>query len=288
LGIARVNRLAPAIAFSEIAAGSGGLEVEMVAGSSALTSAWATSPLKLLVPRPRGESVWAYLSSFGGGMVAGDQTSLDVKVGDKARCFLSTQASTKVYRNPRKRPCSHSTLATLGEESLLALVPDPVQAFAGSTYSQRQTFHLPSSAGLVMVDWFCSGRAARGECWAFTRFQSRNEVFVDGQRLLVDSLLLDPADGSLTGNHRMGRFHCLALLLIVGAPFHAAVASLLAETGELPVTRRAALLTSASPVRNGALLRIAGENVEEVGREIRRHIAFLEPFLGDNPWRRKP
>jgi urease accessory protein len=282
-----VNRLGPAIEFSELAAGSGGLEVEMVSGRSALTSAWASSPLKLLVPRPRGESVWAYLSSFGGGMVAGDQTSLDVRLGDQARCFLSTQASTKIYRNPRQRPCSHQMQATLGESALLALVPDPVQAFAGSSYSQRQVFHLPASAGLVLVDWFCSGRAARGECWAFTRFQSRNELFVDGERLLVDSLLLDPADGAVDAPHRTGRFHCLALLLIVGAPFRDAVASLLAETGELPVTRRAPLLCSASPVRHGALLRVAGESVEEVGREIRRQIAFLEPFLGDNPWRRK-
>src|SRR5258708_4675484 len=42
-------------------AGSGFLEVRVVAGQSTVTSAWSRSPLKLLLPRPRGPSVWAYL-----------------------------------------------------------------------------------------------------------------------------------------------------------------------------------------------------------------------------------
>ena len=53
------------------------LEVERVFGESTVTSAFATSPMKLLTPRSRGLSAWACTSSFGGGLVAGDQTQLD-------------------------------------------------------------------------------------------------------------------------------------------------------------------------------------------------------------------
>ena len=49
--------------------GQGRLEIGMVAGQSAVTSVWAASPLKILTPRPWGKAVWAYLSSFGGGLV---------------------------------------------------------------------------------------------------------------------------------------------------------------------------------------------------------------------------
>src|SRR5258708_248027 len=93
------------------------LEVNVVAGQSAVTSAWASNPLKLLLPRSRGPSVWAYLSSFGGGFVAGDETSLDVRLGPEARCFVTTQALTKIYRNPRLRPCGHRLKATLDDGS---------------------------------------------------------------------------------------------------------------------------------------------------------------------------
>src|SRR5882757_526606 len=116
------------------------LGVEVVDGQSAATSAWAQSPLKFLIPRPRGPSVWAYLSSLGGGMVAGDETGMDLEVGERACCFISTQASTKVYRNPDSRPCSHWVEAKLAAGSLLVYAPDPIQAFAGSSYTQRQKF----------------------------------------------------------------------------------------------------------------------------------------------------
>src|SRR5439155_733831 len=146
-----------------IAPGRGGLQVDMVNDESAVTSAWASSPLKLLVPRPRGKSVWVYLSSFGGGLVAGDETGLDLRLAAGTRAFISTQASTKVYRNPHTRPCGHQLTAALGADSLLVLAPDPVQAFAGSSYSQRQVFRLQPGASLVLVDWFTSGRSACGE-----------------------------------------------------------------------------------------------------------------------------
>ena len=267
--------------------GTGHLGVEVVSGESAVTSVRASSPLKLLVPRSRGRSVWAYLSSLGGGLVAGDETRLSLRLGAGARCLVSTQASTKVYRNPAGRPCGHQLHALLGTDAVLVLAPDPVQAFAGSSYTQRQEFHLAPGSGLVLLDWLCSGRSARGERWAFTRFRSRNEIFLGPERLLVDSLLLDPAHGPLAAPHRMGRFNCLALLLVVGEPLREAGARLLEDTAAQPVTRGAPLVASASPIHGGALLRLAGERLEDVAREVRRHLACLADLLGDDPWTRK-
>lgn len=311
---------------AEIRPGRGHLGVEIISGQSAVTSSWAASPLKILVPRPRGPSVWAYFSSFGGGLVAGDETSVTLDLGEQSRCFISTQASTKVYRNPESRPCGHQLAATLGANSLLVFAPDPVQAFAGSSYAQRQAFHLAPSAGLALVDWLCSGRAARGERWAFHRFQSRNEVFIDEERVLLDSLLLDSADVAVGGphpvtepkgtseetplpfgrgegedsagasaafvnsmalSHRMGRYNCLALVLIIGDLLRDAGARALEDIAARPITRAAPLICSASPVSHGTLLRFAGERVEDVAGEIHRQLAFLPALLHDDPWSRK-
>jgi len=263
------------------------LEVELVLGESAVTSASASSPLKLLTPCSRGKSVWAYASNFGGGLVAGDETRLELRIGPAARCFFGTQASTKIYRNPARLPCSHTTQAVLERGSLLVFAPDAVQAFAGSSYRQRQEFRLANGADLVLVDWFTSGRAARGERWAFDHFQSRNDVFVDGQRVFVDSILLNPADGPVESAHRAGRFNCFALLLLMGPSLREAAGNWLKEISSSPVERTATLIASASPVQEGAVLRIAGEDVESVSREIKRNLNFLGEFLGDDPWARK-
>jgi len=263
------------------------LKVQIVSGQSTVTSTESASPLKMLIPKSRGASVWACASSFGGGLVAGDQTRIDLNIGAAARCFLGTQASTKIYRNPSRRPCSHQTSARLEANSLLVFAPDPVQAFADSAYAQRQEFHLAAGAGLVLVDWFSSGRAARGERWAFNHLQSRNDVFVSGERIFVDAISLNSADGALASTHVTGRFNCHALLLLAGEPLQNAAANLLAEISTRPVTRGANLICSASPVRHGAVLRLASESVEVVGQQLHHHLKFAAALLGDDPWARK-
>src|SRR3954467_11847072 len=95
--------------------GDARLHVATVAGQSAIISSRANSPMRLLTPRSRGETVWAYTSSFGGGMVAGDRTRLAITVDAKARCFLGTQASTKIYLNPAGLPCSHELVANVDD-----------------------------------------------------------------------------------------------------------------------------------------------------------------------------
>jgi urease accessory protein len=270
-----------------VRAGHASLEVNLVSGQSAVTSAFATSPLRLLTPRARGESVWVCTSSFGGGLVAGDQTRLELGLGPGSRCYLGTQASTKIYRNPAALPSGHETRAALDAGSLLVFAPDPVQAFAGSSYTQRQEFHLASDASLVLMDWFTSGRVARGERWAFSRFASRNDVFVGEERALLDSLRFDSTDGPLDSPHRTGRFNCLATLLMLGPLVRHQAAGLLAALAARPVERRAALVCSASPVRDGVLLRVAGEETEPAVRVIHRFLAGLAPLLGDDPWARK-
>jgi urease accessory protein len=272
---------------SVLPAGLATLEVSLVAGLSAVTAAYAASPMKLLTPVARGQSVWACTSSFGGGLVAGDQTRLELRAGKNTRCFFGTQASTKIYRNAGLRACSHATTAALGENSRLVFAPDPVQPFTQSSYAQRQEFRLAAGAGLALVDWFSSGRVARGERWAFNRFQSRNEVFLSGERIFLDALSLDAADGLLASPHVTGRFNCFALLLLIGEPMQAAVAHLLAESATLPVSRGAKLIASASAIPQGAVLRLAGEELEAVGRELHRQLSFTCDFLGDDPWARK-
>ncbi len=263
------------------------LEVERVFDESCITSALARNPLKLLMPRARGRSVWVCTSNLGGGMVAGDQTRLDVHLGPGARCFLGTQASTKIYRNPRHLPCGHLTTAALEEDSLLVLMPDPIQAFADSSYTQRQEFHLAAGAGLVLLDWFTSGRAARGERWEFRRFKSRNDVFSGKERIFLDSILLDSSDGVLTSPMRAGRFNCFAMLLLAGYSVSVAAFQLLESISALPVARRGEVAVAASAVGRGAVVRVGGEHVEVVGREIGRWLGFLPELLGDNPWNRK-
>lgn len=264
------------------------LEVENVSGLSTVTSAFATSPMKLLTPRARGESVWAFTSNFGGGMVAGDRTCLNVRLGEDCTCFVGTQASSKVYRTVGTHEASHRTDAMVGPRSLLVFAPDPIQAFQGASYRQEQTFRLAGDASLVLLDWVSAGRTACGERWAFRRFQSRNQVFRSGERHFFDSILLDSEGGPLDSAHRLGRFNCLAMLLVVGPSLEQAARNILQEVSNEAIVAGAPVLVSVSPLHKGALLRLTGESLEEVTARLRTYLQFMANVLGEDPWSRRP
>ena len=107
-----------------LAPGSGTLQFTKVRGKTVLTRAVAASPLRLLFPRNSGSAAWVYGGTYGGGLLGGDTIALDVTVHPDAHAFISTQASTKVYRSgagARQR-----LRAWIDDDSLLVLVPDPI------------------------------------------------------------------------------------------------------------------------------------------------------------------
>jgi urease accessory protein len=78
------------------------------------------------------------------------------------------------------------------------------------------------------------------------------------------------------------------MIVLVGNALEKYAGRLLAGANASPMqTRRASLLVTGSPIEGGALVRVAGEQVEEVSREIRRLLAFVSEILEDDPWIRK-
>ena len=237
----------------------------------------------MLTPLNHGRAAWIYTSSFGGGLVDGDRIELDIEVGSGAAAYVSTQASTKVYRSARGTATEVRALVAAG--GTLVVMPDPVVCFANSRYTQIQRFDIAARARLIVVDWLSSGRMASGERWQFDEYVSRLQVRVDGALVVHDTLALRAADGPLVS--RLGRFDVLALAVVLGEDLRATSKAIVEQVARTPVTRRDDLIVAASPVGAGCLLRIAGRSVEDVGRVLREYLAIVPSMLGDNPWVRK-
>jgi urease accessory protein len=258
--------------------------VVRVANRSIVSRAFATSPLRLLTPRNHGHAAWIYAASFGGGLVGGDALRLDVRVDEGASAFLSTQASTKIYRSDATTRVD--TRAQVGAGASLVIWPDPVVCFADSTYHQQQDVDVAVDGALVLVDWMTSGRRASGERWRFRRYANRLTVRYGGRLALLDSIVLDGAEGDLAV--RMGRFDVLCSATIVGPHLRAASDGILAGIAALPMRRRAPVLVAAAPVADaGCILRVAGGSVEQVSAVVREHLSFVPGLLGEDPWARK-
>jgi urease accessory protein len=268
-------------------AGSGRIEWAQVAGRTAVVRARAASPLKILAPHTGNSASWVFTSTYGGGLVAGDRIGIRAAAGRGTTCFLGTQASTKVYRASATVGARQALGLTIADDALCVVAPDPVTCFAGAVFEQRQQIDVAPGGSLVWLDWLTSGRRARGERWAFARYESRTDVYFGGRHVLRNALLLDPADGPLGAPFRMGRLECLATVLILGDRLRGRATEVLSDITAQPPGPAGAVWFSASPLAGGALVRVAGIDTEAVGRWMRHHLTFVPHLLGADPWARK-
>ena len=171
--------------------------------------------------------------------MSNDRINLTVVLESNVKMCLLTQGSTKVFKLRKNDSLTEQQMTVnLGTHSALLLLPDPIQPFAESVYSQLQQFNLPkdNTASLVVLDWVSEGRTAHGERWRLREFRSRNDVFEEGhdnlpgkKRLLLrDSLILhgDPERGSESADKgteslisRMDGLSCVSTLIIRGPRF---------------------------------------------------------------------
>ena len=264
--------------------GHGRFTVERAGGRSVVRRAYATSPLRLLTPKNHGHAAWIYTSSYGGGLVDGDDIAVEASVGSGATAYLSTQSATKVYRSPRGTRVALD--ADVGEGALLVVAPDAVICFAGSRYHQTQRIAVAAGGGLVLVDWVTSGRRESGERWVFEEYVSRTVLHLAGRLIVHDALALRASDGPLAD--RFGRYDVLAVAVLLGRGLEGEIEQLDARVRAEPVERRADRLVAFSQVeRGGGVLRIAGRTMEDVDDTLRGLLGFVPRLLGDSPWARK-
>jgi urease accessory protein len=267
-------------------AGTGFVECAVVAGRTAVIRCRADSPLRLLTPRDDAPASRIIAGTYGGGLVGGDAIDLTVEAGKATRCLLGTQASTKIFRSTAAG-CSQQLTVSAADEAAVVSLPDPVVCFADSRFAQRQRFNLSSSASIVALDWFTSGRAARGERWAMSHYASRTEINVDGICIFRDHLELDPADGEIGGAMRMGRVDCFATVVMAGPAVCAHAKAIVDSIQREPIAPGEAILFGASALPGATVLRIAGRSAEAVGAWLRERLAFVSLLLGMDPWNRK-
>lgn len=273
---------------SSTCAGQASVRVELVDGLSALTSSYATSPMKMLAPKSRGPSVWIYGSSHGGGVVAGDQTRLDISVGAGSRCFIGTQASTKIYRNPLQRRSTHSTQASVARGGLLVVAPDTIQLFAGSSYRQTQQFDLEADASLLVLDWFSCGRVALGERWKFSNYSSRTVVRVCGKDVFLDATRISPGGDPSSTGHFPGPYTVFATLFMTGPLLRQAALLVGEDVAQRPVSRNASMLLSAGRTGLAPLVfRAAASGIEALSAELHHCMKPVFDLLEGDPWSRK-
>ncbi|KAF8640877.1 hypothetical protein AX17_000525 [Amanita inopinata Kibby_2008] len=186
--------------------------------------------------------------------------------------------------------------------STLSLLMEPVTCFRSASYNQIQTFRLEDNlASLVVLDWITSGRKALGEEWAFSRYYSANEIWVEKKRVMRDVTLLEDetskqAESGLPAQslaERLAPYACYATVFFYGPKTQGTVAELAQNYESISIFRTqtpADLLWSLSPVGpkgvSGAVLRVAAMETEMVKNWLSKALTGLEEVIGKDVYSR--
>ena len=268
------------------------VEASRVGGRSRLTSCLAVAPLKIFSPKPEADYTAAVLSSYGGGLVAGDSTRLRVRCGCEAKLFLGTQAFTKVYKATDGQ-VAHQTLAGRVESGACVVsLPDPVVPYADSVFVQEQVWHLDAKALLVLLDSGTAGRGARGERFHYRSYTSNTSIYWASELVLAERLSLQPQRQQPDRVGAFGQYTAFANAFIVGGPARAAIEQVLRRALAPMLTRQrsGATLVSLATPRPGVLaLRALGRTHGDLAGVLHAltSAVSLPQVLGENPLRRK-
>ena len=261
--------------------GSASARIARDGGRSYVARLRAESPLRLLTPRGGGDAAWLVASSFGGGLVDGDELTLDVTVAAGASCLVTTQSSTKIYRGVS----AQTTRARVEGGATLLVLPDPAVPFAGADFRQTTEVALASTSSLALLDIVTAGRVARGERWAADRLATSLSVDVGGRPLLRDALLLDPAHGPLVG--RLGRFDALATVVLLGPVFDASARVALQAIRSSRLSRGAEVVVAGSALGDGLFVRIGATTIASLLAAARELLGPACAAAGEDPWSRR-
>ncbi len=264
-----------AAARAEGRTGAGRIAIELVAGCSAITACQGGDPLKLLPVVNRGPCAWIAPTTYGGGLLGGDDIGLDIAVGAGARLLLTSQASTKVYRS-LGGTARWSVRATVAAGGILTALPEPVAPFAGARYRQDIAIDLAEDASLVWLDGLTAGRTARGERWAAEAIDLALTIRRAGRPLLIDRLRLHA-----TPPFGLGGMAMLATVVVAGPAVAAIAEAVRSAEGHTGVLITAHALPTAG---DAVILRLAGPDTDAATRILRTALAGCAGLVGSDPF----
>lgn len=132
-----------------------------------------------------------YIVNVGGGYLDGDRYRLNVKVKENAATTLTSQGATKIYKTLKDHVEQYQTF-TIEDNAYMEYVGDPIIAFKDAKFYQHNQYHIAKTGAMFYTDILTPGYSPDESHFTYTYLHLLNEIFVDGELVVFDNLLLDP------------------------------------------------------------------------------------------------
>jgi urease accessory protein len=138
----------------------------------------------------------------------GDRLALEIALGPRAQAHVTTQSATKIHTMDANYAAQTQTI-TLGEESYLELLPDPLIPHRRARYLSDTRICIPSSATLLLSEIIQPGRKHHhpDECFGATLLSIAVAASRPDDRLLfTEKLIIEPQRYSMRQTGVMDSF----------------------------------------------------------------------------------
>ena len=136
---------------------------------------------------------YTYLVNPTGGLVGGDRIEIEIALQEQAHVSATTPSATKIYKSLGSF-ASQEMRVVVGREGVFEYFPHYVIPFAHSLYYQKAKIQMEENTRALILDFFTTGRLARGEHLQFQEYRSFMEIDYRGELILSDRFSLEPLD----------------------------------------------------------------------------------------------
>ncbi len=143
---------------------------------------------------PEGDLCHLYLLHPPGGIVGGDQLSIEVNTDSNSSALLTTPGATKVYRTSDHKHSTINQNFIVAEDSSFEWLPMETIVFPGANSQFSSKLLLSGNARIAAWEVYCLGRPAINESFDFGNLNFSLELWRDGMPILLDKLMIDKTE----------------------------------------------------------------------------------------------
>lgn len=170
------------------------LIVEKVRERSVITSSISHNPIKILNPNSHSSSCHAVFSNYGAGLLQGDDVSIDIDIKKESRCFIGSQAFTRVLKNNINQDTRQNIHGSIDDDALLIFYTEPVVMQQQSRFAQYQTWDITQKSNFILIEaWLC-GRKACDERFQYDKLYNELNIKFDHKIAYIDRFEFKPGE----------------------------------------------------------------------------------------------
>lgn len=165
---------------------------------------------------PEQDTCHTYLLHPPGGVVGGDELSLEVQVQPQAHALITTPASGKFYRCD-DRIARQSQRLVVDDGGILEWMPQESILFDRARVQTHTRVELSGTAHFCGWEMICLGRPASNESYQHGFYRQVLELYRDEERIFLERSRLEGGSDLLSASWGMQQYTVLGLMLITQA-----------------------------------------------------------------------